>query len=480
MAEDGLAGGPRTRAQAISFVAGPVLALIVALMPNPEGMGPEAQRVAALAVLMAVWWATEAVPIAATSLLPLAVIPLIGAGSAREAGAPYGDPIVLLLMGGSMLAVGIERWGLHRRLALGALSQIGPSTHFLVFAFMGVTAFLSMWISNTATALMMMPIALSVAAAAGGDRRFTQAMVLGVAYAATIGGVATPIGTPTNLIAMGWINEELGQGVSFGDWVSIGLPAMLLLLPGAWFVVTRGVVANKGGAAAIEEIRTEYKALGPMSAPEVRVLIVFGVVIGLWVCGEYLRNGLGLKGVTDTGIVIAGAIAMMLVPAGRAAPGRALVAWDEAAKIPWAVILLFGGGISLAEAMERTGLAAWIGNQMGVLAGAPALMLAFCVVALVIVLTEFMSNVATITMMLPILGALSTAAGVDPIVLIVPAAIAASCGFMMPAGTGPNAVAFATGQARVSAMMGRGFWVNLLALILMTAVGLWLAPLVLG
>jgi sodium-dependent dicarboxylate transporter 2/3/5 len=327
---------------------------------------------------------------------------------------------------------------------------------------------------------MMMPIALSVAAAAGGDRRFTQAMVLGVAYAATIGGVATPIGTPTNLIAMGWINEELGQSVSFGDWVSIGLPAMLLLLPGAWFVVTRGVVANKGGAAAIDEIRTEYKALGPMSAPEVRVLIVFGVVIGLWVCGEYLRNGLGLKGVTDTGIVIAGAIAMMLVPAGRTAPGRSLVAWDEAAKIPWAVILLFGGGISLAEAMERTGLAAWIGDQMGVLAGAPALMLAFCVVALVIVLTEFMSNVATITMMLPILGALSTAAGVDPIVLIVPAAIAASCGFMMPAGTGPNAVAFATGQARVSAMMGRGFWVNLLALILMTAVGLWLVPLVLG
>ncbi len=477
---DGI-GGPqaRTLAQHIGFWLGPIVGLAIALAPAPEGMGPEAQRVAALALWMAIWWATEAVPIAATSLLPLAYLPIAADVSGRAAAAPYADPIVLLLMGGSMLAVGIERWGLHRRLALNALGWIKGATGLLVFAFMAVTAFLSMWISNTATALMMTPIALSVAAAAGGDRRLTQAMVLGVAYAATIGGVATPIGTPTNLIAMGFMSETLGTTVSFADWMAIGVPAMLLLLPAAWFVVMRGVPAGRA-AGAQGEIREELRALGPMTTPEGRVLLLFVLVIGLWIAGEWMRSELGWSGVTDTSIVIGGAIAMMLVPAGRTAPGRALVAWDEATKIPWGVILLFGGGLSLAGAMESTGLAAWIGDQLSVLAGAPALVLAFAIVALVIVMTEFMSNVATITMLLPILAALAVAAGIDPVVLIVPAAIAASCGFMMPAGTGPNAVAFSTGRTSVAGMMGRGLWVNLAALMLMTAVGMWLAPRVLG
>ena len=473
--------GPRgrTAAQRVGFWLGPLAALAVAFAPAPEGLGPEAQRVAALAIWMAVWWATEAVPIGATSLLPLAYLPVAAGLSGREAAAPYADPIVLLLMGGSMLAVGIERWGLHRRLALTALAAVKGSTGIFVLAFMAVTAFLSMWISNTATALMMMPIALSVAAAAGGDRRLTAALVLGVAYAATIGGLATPIGTPTNLIAMGFLTEEVGTTVSFVDWMAIGLPAMLLLLPAAWFVVMRGVTTQRS-AGAHAEIVAERRALGPMTGVEARVLLVFAVVIGLWIAGEWMRTALGWRGVTDTSIVVGGAIAMMLVPAGRAAPGRALVTWQEASRIPWDVILLFGGGLSLAGAMEATGLATWIGGQLGGLAGAPALLMAFAIVALVIVMTEFMSNVATITMLLPILATLSVAAGVDPVVLIVPAAIAASCGFMMPAGTGPNAVAFASGHTSVAQMMGRGFFVNLAALMLMTAVGLWLAPLVLG
>jgi len=479
--EDSLPGGPRTMAQRIGFYLGPTVAVLVGfVLPAPEGLSAEGMRVAALAVWMAVWWATEAVPIAATSLLPLALLPILGAGSGKEAAAPYADPIVLLLMGGSMLAVGIERWGLHRRLALASLSHVRSSMPLFVFAFMAVTAFLSMWISNTATALMMMPIALSVAAVAGGGQKLNQAMVLGVAYAATIGGVATPIGTPTNLIAMGYMTKELGVTVSFADWVAIGLPTMLLLLPAAWLVVVRGVPKTPLAAGAQLELAAELRALGAMRTPEVRVLLVFVVVIALWIAGEWMRTSLRWSGVTDTSIVIAGAIAMMLVPAGRSAPGRALVSWDEAMRIPWGVILLFGGGISLAEAMTRTGLALWIGDEMSVLAGAPAVVLALAVVALVIVMTEFMSNVATITMLLPILAVLAPAAGVNPVVLIVPAAIAASCGFMMPAGTGPNAVAFATGRTSVAGMMGRGLWVNLAALALMTAVGLWLAPFVLG
>jgi solute carrier family 13 (sodium-dependent dicarboxylate transporter), member 2/3/5 len=480
----------RNIAQRIGFWAGPLAALVVAFLPGPEGMSPEAQRTAALAVWMAIWWATEAVPIAATSLLPLAVLPLAAGLNGRAVAAPYADPIVLLLMGGSMLAVGIERWGLHRRLALSALSRIGGSASLTLLAFMGVTAFLSMWISNTATALMMMPIALSVAAAMGGDRGFTQAMVLGVAYAATIGGLATPMGTPTNLIAMGFLTEEMDRTISFGSWVALGLPAVLILLPATWLLLLIGVKQPKATAGAHTEMDEELRGLGAMKTPEVRVLLVFVFVIALWICGQWIRDGLELNGavvmppllpgLSDTAIVVAGAIAMMLVPAGRAAPGRALVSWDEAARIPWSVILLFGGGLSLAAAIAETGLAAWLGERMQVLAGAPTLVIALAVVTLVIFLTEFMSNVAAITMLLPVLAVLAPATGIDPVILIVPAAIAASCAFMMPAGTGPNAVAFSSGRTSIAAMMVHGWWLNLVGIAVITAIGVWLAPIVLG
>jgi len=470
---------PSHPAQTIGFFLGPVAFFAVGFALPIEGLTPEAQRVAGLALWMAIWWASEAVPIAATSLLPLVALPLIGAGTERQAAAPYANPIVLLLLGGSILAVGIERWRLHARIALNALALSGDRPRLIVLGFMAVTAFISMWISNTATALMMMPIALSVAATAGPERKdFAQAMVLGIAYAASIGGIATPIGTPTNLIAMSWLKEQTGQTVSFGDWMALGVPAMLVLVPLAWLVVAWGLKSGGRAAGAAAEILRERDALGPMRAPEARVLAVFGVVIALWVSGEWMRQDLGLKGVTDMSIVMGGAIAMMILPAGGGAR-RPLITWSEAQKIPWSVILLFGGGISLAEAMERTKLAAAIGDALGVLAGAPPLVVVATVTALVILLTEFMSNVATITMLLPVLAALAVALGVPPVVLIAPAAIAASCGFMMPAGTGPNAVAYASGKTSVAAMMGRGLLVNLAALIVLSAVGLWIAPIVL-
>jgi sodium-dependent dicarboxylate transporter 2/3/5 len=468
----------RTLSHRIGFFLGPIACVLLSLAPL-EGLTPEARRVAGLAVWMAIWWATEAVPIAATSLLPLVALPLMGAGTEKQAAAPYANPIVLLLLGGSILAVGIERWRLHARIALNALTLSGDRPRLIVLGFMAVTAFNSMWISNTATALMMMPIALSVAATVGSERKgFAQAMVLGVAYAASIGGIATPIGTPTNLIAMSWLKDQGGETIGFADWMALGLPAMLALVPLGWLVVAFGLGPGERAAAAAVEIRAERDALGPIRAPEARVLLLFALVIGLWVSGEWLRGGLGLKGVTDMSIVMAGAIAMMVIPAGGG-ERRALVTWIEATKIPWSVILLFGGGISLAEAMERTKLAAALGDALGVLAGAPPLLVVAVVTALVILLTEFMSNVATITMLLPVLAALSKVLGVEPVVLIVPAAIAASCGFMMPAGTGPNAVAYASGKTTVAAMMGRGFFVNLAALCVLSAVGLWIAPAIL-
>jgi len=484
--DEGDAGeGRRTLAQRIGFWVGPALFAVIAFLPPSEGLTVEALRMAGLAVWVAVWWATEAIPIAATSLLPLVIIPLAGAGTEKQAAAPYANPIVLLLLGGSFTALAIERWNLHRRIALNVLARVGDRPRAMVFGFMLTTAFISMWISNTSTALMMMPIALSTAAAAVTSAetrdKFAAAMVLGVAYASSIGGVATPIGTPTNLIAMGWMKESLGRTVSFADWMALGVPTMLLVLPAAWWLVTARM-GLKGGAdkGASGEIRRELGLLGRMTTPEARVLWVFAAVISLWVSGEFIRGELGLTGVTDMSIVIAGAIAMMFIPAGRVAPERALLTWDEAKRAPWGVMLLYGGGISLAEAMERTKLAGWMGDQLGVLSSMPPVVIVLAVTVLVIALTEFMSNVATITMLLPVLGVLAVATGVDPLTMIVPAAIAASCGFMMPAGTGPNAVAYGTGKTSVAQMMGRGFGVNVAALLILTAVGFWIAPRIFG
>lgn len=471
-------------AQRIGFWVGPVLFALIAFAPPPEGLPVEAMRMAGLAAWVAVWWATEAIPIAATSLLPLVVIPLAGAGNEKQAAAPYANPIVLLLLGGSFTALAIERWNLHRRIALNVLTRVGDRPRTMVFGFMLTTALISMWISNTSTALMMMPIALSTAAAAATTNemrdKFAAAMVLGVAYASSIGGVATPIGTPTNLIAMGWIRESLGRTVSFADWMAIGIPTMLVLVPVAWWLVTARMGLKGGGSGAAAEIKRELGLLGRMTTPEARVLWIFAAVISLWVGGDFIRGSLGLTGVTDMSIVIAGAIAMMFIPAGRVAPERALLTWNEARQAPWGVMLLYGGGISLAEAMERTKLANWLGDQLGVLAGMPPVVIVLAVTALVIVLTEFMSNVATITMLLPVLGVLAVATGVDPLAMIVPAAIAASCGFMMPAGTGPNAVAYGTGKTSVAQMMRRGFGVNFASLLILTALGVWIAPQMFG
>jgi sodium-dependent dicarboxylate transporter 2/3/5 len=479
LSEDGQTQG-RSWAQTLGFWIGPACLAATFLIAPPAGMEPAAWRIAGLGAWMAIWWATEAAPIAATSLLPLVMIPFLGGGNEREAAAPYANPIVLLLLGGSIIAVAIERWGLHRRLALFFLSRAALSPSYLVLAFMAVTAFISMWVSNTAASLMMMPIALSVAAAAGGAKDFTKAIVLGVAYAATLGGIATPMGTPTNLIAMGWLTKESGVTVSFIDWVTIGLPALVIILPVAWMVVTFGMRGAKGASSAHGALTDEFRGLGPMTTPEVRVLLVFSLIIALWVSAETLRTTFGLRFITDMSVVMAGAVLMMVLPSGNGERGRNLLNWKEAASIPWGVILLFGGGISLAEAMERTELADWLGGHLQALAGLNPILIVAAIVGLVIVMTEFMSNVATITMLLPVLGALGVAVGIDPVVLVVPAAIAASCGFMMPAGTGPNAVAFSTQRVTVAGMMSRGFFINIVALIVMTAIGVWLAPLVLG
>ena len=481
----------------IGLILGPTLAIIIALIPVPDAasvgeghvaLTPEALRVAALLAWMAVWWSTEAIPIPATSLLPIIFLPLIGGGSATQAVEAYFSTTVGLLFGGFVVALGIERWNLHKRIALNIVSASGDRLKLITAGFMFASALISAWISNTATTLMMVPIALSVAASTGDkDGTFSKALLLGICYACSIGGMATPIGTPTNLIAKDWLEQNVGATISFPQWMAFGVPAAMLVVPLAWFVVTRGMASRVGGAAssAQDMVRGELRALGGLTTQEKRIAMVFGTVAAMWVlrvpAQDLLKDvpGLGwFQSVGDMGIAVFGALLTFLIPAGGSEK-RALLSWEEAEKLPWGVLLLFGGGISLGRAVSRTGLSEWVGDQMGVLAGAPGIVIVLATVALVIYLTEVTSNVATMTTLAPILGAFAVGAGIAPESLLGPAALAASCAFMLPVATAPNAIVYASGKVTISEMIRAGFWINAGAVVIITLIGHFLAPLVL-
>lgn len=429
---------------------------------------------------------TEPIPIPATSLLPLVVLPLVGAGNPTVVGGDYFNHIVVLLLGGFIVAMGIERWDLHKRIALNVVVRVGTEPRALIFGFMAATALLSMWISNTATTIMMVPIALSAAAALPGDTKmFKTALLLGVCYAASIGGVGTPIGTPTNLIAMDWLQNNADAQIGFPQWMAFGVPAACLLVPAAWWSVTRGLAARRSAEDVADEIKGQLSALGAITKPEARAATVFAIVAILWVLQLPLlalaeRAGLDLlvsyKGARmDMITAIFGAVLMFIVPAGSGEK-RALLNWEEAEKLPWGVLILFGGGIALGKAISRTGLSEWIGNQLTVLSVLPSFVFIIAVVALVIFLTELTSNVATMTTLAPILGSLALAIGAAPESLLAPAAVAASCAFMLPVATAPNAIIYATGEVSVAQMMKRGLRVNLIGVVVISAIGYWLAP----
>ncbi|WP_340692880.1 SLC13 family permease [Hyphomonas sp.] len=476
-------------AQKIGLVVGPVVAGLMLLLGPPDGLNPAAWGTAALMVLMATWWATEAIPIPATSLLPLVVLPLVEAGTPRQVGADYAHYIVLLLLGGFIIAMGIERWDLHKRIALNVIARVGAAPKSLIFGFMLATAMLSMWISNSATTLMMMPIALSAAHALGDKSgKFAAALLLGVCYAASIGGVATPIGTPTNLIAINWLQVEMGASIGFPQWMAFGIPAAAVMIPIAWWAVTRSLPQLEGGHAVVERVREQLRSLGRMTQPEFRAALVFGVVALLWVSRLWTVDLIdavgwsvpkGFNGAeVDMMIAIAGGVMMFIVPAGGGEK-RALLSWQEAERLPWGVLVLFGGGIALGNAVSRTGLSEWLGSHLSVMSSFPPILFIAVVVMLVIFLTELTSNVATMTTLAPILGALAVAVGMAPESLLGPAAVAASCAFMLPVATAPNAIVYSTGQVPIQTMMRKGLAINLIGIGVITAIGYWIAPLVL-
>jgi len=480
----------RATYQRIGFALGPLTALLLLFFSPPEGLSSEGWRVVALLAWMAIWWASEAIPVPATSIIPIVAIPLLGVGTVREATAPFANPVIYLLLGGFILALALERWNLHRRIALGFLARVGDHKLAILGGFMLVAAFLSMWISNTATVMMMMPIAISVAMAMrGGEEKlgdpFALMLLLGIAYAASIGGMSTLVGTTTNAVAAGYMRESFGVDLGFADWISFGLPTVLIFLPIAWGILTLltryrlGAEGRASNPAAQDYVREELIAMGRMTSPEKRVAWLCVVVALLWLSRRDLNLLLGGNYLSDAGIAIGGAIAMFLIPAGRKYKDQFLLSWGDTSRMNWGVLLLFGGGLSLASAVDRSGLAAYLGQALADFATLPPFVMIGLIVALVVFLTELTSNTATAATLMPVLGALAREAGMDPLLLVAPVAMAASAAFMLPVATGPNAVVYGSGRVRVPDMAKTGLWLNMAAIVVMTMAAHFLLPAIL-
>lgn len=463
--------------QAIGLVLGPMLFIFLMALPAPTELSREGWATAAIAVWMAVWWATEAVPLAATALLPLVLLPLLGVLDVRQAAAPFANPLIFLFLGGFMIAAAVQRWGLHRRIALHIIARVGQRPLNLVAGVMLATALLSMWISNTATAMMMLPIASSLVVITCGDAQaltgnrsnFATAMLLGVAYAASIGGLATLIGSPPNALAASYLLQQSGIQITFVHWMLLATPIAVVMLPLAWLILTR--VAFPFSNAAIgtgsRSVAAMLDAIGPISGPEKKVATVFGVVAAGWMLHPLLGNVFGAGFITDTGLAIAGAVVLFAIPADWKAR-KFLLDWTAARQIPWEILILFGGGLSLARAIERTGLAHWLGSGLDFLTGGPPLLLVAGVILLVIFMTELTSNTATTAALLPVVGALAGSADLTPLLLAASVSLAASSAYMLPVATPPNAIVFGTGYVTLPQMMRAGALLNIVGVVVIT------------
>lgn len=489
----------RTRMQNIGLLLGPLLFFIILFTLSPEGMSKEALAVLASTVWIATWWITEAIPIPATALLPIILFPLTGAVEEGITNS-YGDSTIFLFLGGFVIALAMEKWNLHRRIALNIILVVGTSTQRLVLGFMVATGFLSMWISNTATAMMMMPIAMAVILHVNdtvgvenpNDTPFGKAIMLGVAYSASIGGLGTLIGTPPNTIFAGVVKELYGVDLSFARWMLFGVPLSVFMLIFTWVYLVKvafpiNIKELPGGR---EVIQTEKAQLGKMSFEEKLVLTVFAITAFAWISRSFLVDLLaktttvldqypGIGNIDDTVIAIAAAVTLFVLPSRQSKAGK-LLRWEDAKNIPWGILLLFGGGLAIAKGFKDSGLAEWIGEQLMVLQNINFILLIAIVATLVLFLTEVTSNTATATMMFPIMASLAFALDVHPYALMIAAGIAASCAFMLPVATPPNAIVFGSGHLRINDMVKTGFWINIVAIFVITLAVYFLMPLVWG
>jgi sodium-dependent dicarboxylate transporter 2/3/5 len=512
-------------------IGGPVAALVVYfLLRQDDALSTAGRTTAAIGVLLAIWWMTEALPLPATALVPIVAFPLLGVLSVEEATAPYANPNIFLFMGGFMIALAMQKWELHRRIALLTVRAVGTKPPRLIAGFMLATAFLSMWVSNTATTVLMLPIGLSVLmlvldrvaagsadaeaveAATGTDggtgtdtpgdggpavteliqdsdtRNFAVALMLGIAYAASIGSLATLIGTPPNLILAGFVEQNYDIELGFGEWMLMGLPLAAVFLVLAWLVLTKltfrsGLREIPGGRQVIQ---SEIEKLGSMSRGEWTVLVVFVTTALLWVFRQPLTGWGALTDVLpfvanldDATIAIAAAVALFLIPV-KAREGVSALDWQQAQKLPWGVLLLFGGGLSLAAAVQASGLDEYVGNQVGAVGTLPAILLVVVTAGIVLLLTEVTSNTATAAAFLPVLGGVALGLDLFPLVLLVPAALAATCAFMLPVATPPNAIVFGSGYVTIGQMIRAGVVLNVIGIVLITAAVYFLGGVALG
>jgi solute carrier family 13 (sodium-dependent dicarboxylate transporter), member 2/3/5 len=478
-----------TKRQKAGLFLGPALFLFILLFLSPEGMSKEALAVLAGTTWIATWWITEAVPIPVASLLPIVLFPLTGAvDSAGAITSAYADPNIFLFMGGFMIALAMEKWNLHKRIAMNIILVMGTSTERLILGFMVSTGFLSMWISNTATAMMMMPIALAVIYQVQDSMKekkeqttnFSKAIMLGIAYGASIGGLGTLIGTPPNTIFASVVKQLYGIEISFAKWMMFGVPLAVILLGMTWIYLVKVAFPTKikelpGGKQVIEK---EKKALGVPGFEERLIFAVFVFTAFCWITRTFILTKF-IPNLDDTIIAILAGIILFLLPAKSNGETR-ILAWADAKNLPWGILLLFGGGLAIAAGFKETGLATWIGEQLTLLQGVQFIIVVAMVTALVIFLTELTSNTATATMMFPIMASLALALNVHPYSLMIASGVAASCAFMMPVATPPNAIVFGSGMIKIGDMVKAGFWINIFCIAFITLMIYYALPAVWG
>lgn len=471
--------------QNIGLILGPLCFVLILLFFHPEGLSKSANAILASTAWVAIWWITEAISISVTALLPIILFPLSGGLGLKETTASYGHKYIFLFIGGFILAIAIEKWKLHKRIALTIIKLVGTNVINIILGFMIATAFLSMWISNTATAVMILPVGMAIVAQLRDNPStiedenliFGKALMLAIAYSASIGGMATLIGTPPNLVLAGVVQETYGIDITFSQWFSFGFPITIVLLFLCWMYLTRVAFKFKqkefpGGK---DEINRQLKDLGNISFEEKTVLTVFVLTAFAWISRSFLIKPF-IPAIDDTIIAITFAILLFILPSKQ--KNKKIMSWEDAVKLPWGILLLFGGGMALALGFESSGLALWLGEQMTTFQSLSLFFLLFILIAAVNFLTEITSNLATTAMILPVLVPLATILGIHPYFLMVGATVAASCAFMLPVATPPNAVVFGSGYLKIEDMVKKGIWMNVLSIILLTLIVYYLLPLV--
>jgi sodium-dependent dicarboxylate transporter 2/3/5 len=466
------------------LLLGPLVFILILIFADPSGLSQEGKAILASTIWIAIWWITEAAPISVTALLPIILFPLTGGLDLKTTTAAFGHKFIFLFIGGFILAIAIEKWNLHKRIALNIIRLVGTNKSNIILGFMIATAFLSMWISNTATSVMMLPVALAIIAQLKDNPQtlenenitFGKALMLAIAYSASIGGMATLIGTPPNLVFAGVIKTNYNIEITFLDWMSFGLTVSIILLTICWAYLTKYAFKfkSKEFSSGKDEINNQIKSLGKISYEEKTVLIVFIFTALLWIIQSFVLKKL-IPNIDDTIIAIISAVTLFILPTRNIK--STILKWEDTTKLPWGILLLFGGGMALAKGFDSSGLAVWIGNQLASLESFPFILLLFILIASVNFLTEITSNLATTAMILPVLVSLSTVINIHPYYLLIGATVAASCAFMLPVATPPNAVVFGSKLLTINDMVKKGFWMNLISIFVLTLLVYFLVPL---